>query len=293
MSLGNPFLSVFTAGEDLEKPELIEAWRITNNGPNEELAGGIVSDNRGWEKDDRLSLRFSEPVDALSVKNCLSAEGAPTLRMETLPGLRDEVIFCFENPPPFESRFSFRQKCGARDASGKESGGEYIFKIFVNGPLSKPPALIGIRLPMMPGSAADPELISYGIDSLFDYLPVAAPGPFENAADRYPYNTRTETWIECYFETAPGHEVDILSLMALFRVDTSNNVLSFSPRLVKDSGFSIADPRPGWELYQRLEIRGFLTNTVNSGVVYIEIGSGLKDTKGNINEKAGRICLLK
>ncbi|MDR2435513.1 MAG: Ig-like domain-containing protein [Treponema sp.] len=292
MDMGKDFSSVFTVGEDQERPFLTAAWRLSKSGDEQQLAEGIAGDNSGWEKDDRLRLKFSEPVDALSVKNCLVPEGA-SFRMETDPGLYDEVIFAFETPPLYESRFSFRLKTGVKDRAGNESGDEYAFKIFANGVLSKPPALVGVRIPMAPGSALDNELTAFGIDSLFEDLPVDPPGALENEKDRYPYSVQTETWIECYFETAPGLSVDALSLMELFRIETSNNVLVFSPRSIRESGFSAPDPRPGWEQYRRLEIRGLLTNTVNSGVVSILIDSGLRDSGGNRSEKKFRISLLK
>ena len=87
--------------------------------------------------------------------------------------------------------------------------------------------------------------------------------------------------------------IDTLSLMALFRVETSNNALVFSPRQIKAHSFSAVDPQPGWEQYQRLEIAGYLTNTVNSGVVNVQIDSGLKDSGGNRSEKAFRVSLVK
>jgi hypothetical protein len=293
MSMGSDFSSAFIIGSDLEKPRLNKAWCFTKMADNRELEKGIAGENVRWEKDDRLRLAFSEPVDTLSVKNCLDAEGAPSLRMETLPGLNEEVVFSFESPPAYESRFSFRLKTGVKDRFGNESDSEYVFKIFVNGPRSKPPALAGVRIPMAPGSASDQELRSYGIDSLFMDLPVNPPGPLEDPGDRYPYAVQTETWIECYFETAPGLTVDVYSLMRLFRIETSNNALNFSPRFIKEDFFSVADPEPGWENYQRLEIRGFLVNTVNSGVVTIRIDSGLLDSGGNKSEKAFCVSLLK
>ncbi|MDR0583683.1 MAG: Ig-like domain-containing protein [Treponema sp.] len=291
MNMGNDFSSVFTIGQDQEKPSLSGAWRLGKSGDDKQLSQGIEGDNSGWEKDDRLWLKFSEPVDTLSVKNCLVSEGTSFL-METGPGLYDEVIFAFESPPLYESRLSFRLKAGVKDAAGNESSDEYMFKIFADGAQSKPPSLAGIRIPMAPGSAVDKELKTFKTDSLFEDLPVNDPDALEGKKDCYPYNVQTETWIECYFETAPGLSVDTLSLMELFRVETSNNVLVFSPRLVRESGFSTPDAHSGWEQYQRLEIRGFLTNTVNSGVVSILVDSGLQDSGGNRSEKIFRISLL-
>jgi hypothetical protein len=293
MALGKDFASVFTVGDDHEKPRLLEAWRITSAGTDKTLANGQSIWNSGWEKDDRLRLVFSERVDALSVRNCLSAEGAPSFRMETLPTLSDEIFFRFESVPAYDSRFFFRLRTGVIDGAGNESADEYVFRICADGLMSKPPELVGIRLPMAPGSAVDMELTAYETDSLFDDLPVInALNPLTGETDRYPYDVQTMTWIECYFETAPGLAVDIISLMMLFRVETSNNVLVFSPRNIKANSFSVADPQSGWEQYQRVEIAGYLTNTVNSGVVNIQIDSGLKDSGGNRSEKAFRISLL-
>jgi type 1 glutamine amidotransferase len=81
--------------------------------------------------------------------------------------------------------------------------------------------------------------------------------------------------------------------MELFKVNTSNNVLTFSPRKINDSSFSITDPHLMWKEYQRIEIQGKLTNTVNSGIVYIGISSGLSDSLGNKNDNNMQIALLK
>jgi hypothetical protein len=293
MTMGKDFSSVFVIGMDIEIPRLIEAWRVTKTGPDERLMEGKFIENSGWEKDDRLRLVFSEPVDVLSVKNCLSADGAPSFSMETFPALSDEALFCFESFPAYESRFIFKLKTGVRDSAGNESADEYTFKVFADGGQSKPPELAGVRIPMVPDSSTDKELKSYRTDSLFEGLPVNGASVLGNGTGAYPYNVQTDTWIECYFETAPGKSIDIISLMALFRVETSNNVLVFSPTLIKQNYFSVTDPETGWEKYQRIEIAGSLTNTVNSGVVNIQIDSGLKDSSGNRSEKAFRVSLVK
>jgi hypothetical protein len=159
--------------------------------------------------------------------------------------------------------------------------------IFADGIYSKPPSLAGVRIPMAPASAADPELISYAIEDIFADLPLA------NGNDRYPYNTPRAAWIEFYFDTAPGAAPDLLSVMECFRVDTSNNVLVFSPRTVRDEGFTVPDPEPRWKDLRRLEIGGFLTNATYSGVVNIEMAPGLRDSLGNRSEKKFIISLLK
>ena len=230
---------------------------------------------------------FSRPVDTISVKNSLGAEGAAGLIMETLPGFETEVVFCFETAPVYESRFVFKLKSGIKDQAGNESSDEHIFRIYADGYCSKPPGLVGIRMPMAPGNAASLDLADFGIHSLFVNLPIT------NGTGCYPSKDEIDTWIECYFETAPGAFVDPLSLMELFRIETSNNVLTFSPRQIKTGSFSVPDPRKDWEKYERLEIGGILVNTSNSGLVHFTIMPGLKDNNGNRNEKTFRISLVK
>jgi hypothetical protein len=296
MVMGKDFLSAFVIGTDHEKPFLIGAWRLDNSGNAVLLDRGTVaiigtgntfSENPGWEKGDRLKLEFSKQVDGLSVKNCLSAEGASGLAMETMPGFNTEFIFRFDTRPAYGSRFSFRLKAGVKDNAGNESAQEYVYRIFADGGSSKPPELVGIRLPMAPGNVAAPDLTSYGIDSVYEFLPIS------DGKDNYPSGESINTWIEFYFDTATDASVDPFSLMELFRIQTSNNVLSFSPRRVKTGGFSVSGPNAGWEHLNRLEITGVLVNSTNYGMVHFQIGAGLMDTLGNKNEKPLIVSLLK
>jgi hypothetical protein len=142
---------------------------------------------------------------------------------------------------------------------------------------------------MAPGKsgAENQELRDYSEETLFYDLPIIA------GEGRYPYGERTPAWIELYIDAAPGAEADLFSVMDLFRVETTNSVFSFSPQSIETENFSLPDPRPGWESYQRLEIRGFLTNTINAGVVSFCLDPGLADTLGNRNERSFRISLLK
>ena len=293
MNAGNDFLSIFTIGTDREPPCLQYASRITKDGSIIPLLPGssrpnpmeLPIENHDWEKEDRLLLGFSKPVDSLSVKNCLSAEDASSLVMETGPGYKTEFTFRFENIPAYESRFAFRLKPGVKDSEGNESGDEYVYRIFANGKFSKPPELAGIRLPMAPANGTDLELVCFGTDSLYEIIPITD--------GSYPSAEGIKTWIELYFITAEGASINPFSLMELFRIETSNNVLAFSPRQIKTEKFSVADPHPGWEDYQRLEIAGILTNSINFGIVNFQIAAGLLDNLGNKNEKLLRISLLK
>ena len=290
VSMGREKISAFIVGIDHEKPCLTGVWRVTEDGSHETLEENVLGggvENSGWEKEDKLLLVFSKPVDLLSVKNCMEVQGTSLPVLLSRQGFSDEALFGFDQAPAFDSRFSVTVRKGIRDSSGNESEEAYVFKILADGQSSRPPSLYGVRIPMAPGNAVDFETKSYRCTDLFADLPIVG------GAGRYPYNYETETWIELFFETASGAVIDQFSLMELFRVNTSNNVLIFSPRKIIGENFSVPEPEPGWENFQRLEIQGFLTNTVNSGVVNIEIAGGLRDSKKNRNENSFRISLLK
>jgi len=293
MNIGNDFKSVFTAGTDHEKPYLLSAGRIAKDGyviklaPDKGHIGAaqLPVENHEWEKEDRLKLVFSKPVDALSVKNYLITENAPGLVMETPPDYQTEFIFRFESVPAYESRFTFRIKPGIKDIAGNESKDEYIYRIFANGKYSQPPALAGIRMPMSPNNAANLDYFFTDTDSLFEKIPIKD--------GNYPSGESVSTWIELYFTTAEGSTIDPFSLMELFRIETSNNVIVFSPRQVKYSNFSDPQPQSGMENLVRMEITGNIVNSVNFGLINFIIGAGLKDSLGNKNEKTQKISAVK
>jgi hypothetical protein len=279
---------------DAEKPFLLSAW-VLNPGkepamlaPEDSEKPG-VGEYREWESFTRLRLDFSEPVDTAAVRNYLVVEPQAALTMETGPGQAVSVIFRFTENPVWGKSFLIRIKSGIRDGAGNESSEETVYRIRAEGPLSKPPALIGMRLPMAPGNQdlADQEPRVFPREDLFADLPVI-PGD-----GRYPCANPVSTWLELYFDTAPGAEINPFSLMDLFRVESANGALDFSPRSVRDSDFTWPDPAPGWEKFQRLEIRGSLTNTINSGTVVFQISPGLEDNRGNRSGDTFRISLLK
>jgi hypothetical protein len=207
--------------------------------------------------------------------------------METEPGFAQSVVFRFAEIPAYESRFLIRLNKGVRDAAGNESSRSEVFHVSLGGMRSKPPALRGIRLPLAPGkngmAAQMPR--AFSLEDVFADLPVTG--------GEFPYNRAVPFWIELYFDTAPGASVDPFSVMELFRLESTNNALSFSPQGIRNEHFTWPVPRGGWESCSRLEIRGTLTNTTNSGVVSFRLGSGLQDDLGNRNEKAFRLSLLK
>ncbi|GBU27325.1 hypothetical protein R84B8_00855 [Treponema sp. R8-4-B8] len=293
MNIRNDFSCVFTIISDIEIPYLVNAKRITNKNesfllsPNGRYTGAseLPVENYDWEKDDKLTLVFSRPVDSITVKNYLSVDDGPNLIMETLSGYKTEFTFRFDIAPAYESRFLFRIKPGIKDAAGNESKEEYSFRIFANGKHSKPPTLAGIRIPMAPNSGTDKELKLFKADSLFSDFPITDVN--------YPSGENIISWIELYFETAEEAFIDLFSFMELFRIDTSNNVISFSPRQMKNTNFTIPYPHNEMEGCQRIEITGTLTNSTNFGIINILIAAGLKDTLGNRNDKSLKISLVK
>jgi hypothetical protein len=304
LTLGQDVISIFTAGLDATKPQLLSAWRLEKDGTLAELlddpsSGGAFADlreNSGWEKDSRIKLVFSESVDSASVKSSFSAEPAPSLILETPFGFYKEFIFRFDEKPSWGSRFSFLLAAGVRDRMENESEEARCFRVFADGAGSRPPELVGIRIPMVPGNAetGDPELLAFSPENLFSDLPIASEkNSYPAGEDRYPYGKSQFTWIELYVDTAPGASVDLFTLMELFRVETSNNAFSFSARDIRGDDFLVADPQPGWESHVRLEVRGYLTNTINSGVAVFRINPGLADSLGNQSEETFRVSLLK
>jgi hypothetical protein len=291
LSMGKEFFSTFTAGPTGEKPRLLAAFRLDGEEeePLEEERAGNFTENSGWEKDSRLKLVFSTPVDLVSLGGRLVTEGGPSLTLETGGLFSAGAVFRLDEKPAWQSRFLIRLRAGVLDGEGLESADEHLYRIHADGKQSVPPRLRGIRLPMAPGRSPPgaQEPVDYSIDDLFADLPL---GP---DSDRFPFSVEVPLWIELYFDIAGGAEADPLSVMALFRVETTNNALSFSPRSLETENFTLAEPVAGWETCNRVEIRGLLTNTVNSGIVSFIVGEGLEDSLGNRSGELFRISLLK
>jgi len=293
INMGSEFSSVFTIGTAREPPQLLHLYRITKNGEIFELNqdGGFASaaespvENSGVEKDDKFLLVFSKPVDSISVRNYAGIENGQNIVMENSAGYNTEFIFKFENTPVYESRFTLRIRPGIKDIFGNESKEEYIYRIFANGKLSKPPKLEGIRIPMAPLSETDQEILWFETNSLFKSIPITE--------ENYPSGESVKTWIELYFSASEGASIDLFSLMEFFRIETSNNVINFSLRQIKTSNYTVPEPYPHEANYHRFELVGYLTNTTNYGIINFQIASGLQDSFGNKNESLQRISVIK
>jgi hypothetical protein len=292
-TMGEEFLSRFSIAinNDDTKPYLAAALALNpGNAPQKLMALSISNPDSGfleWESFTCLVLDFSEPVDMGSVKNNLIIEPQASLVLKTSPGFSRTAIFGFAESPAWNKDFIISLDPGIRDEAGNESLDKMAFRIRTSGTLSKPPSLIGIRLPMAPGNMDNPEALIYSMSDIFSNLPI------DTGVDRYPYATAVPAWIELYFDTALNTEIDLFSVMELFKIEATNNALSFSPRNIKSEDFTITKAVSGWENYCSIEIEGFMTNTVNSGVIGFYIRTGLEDKRGNKNSEAFRISLLK
>jgi hypothetical protein len=332
LTLGKEFTVCFDVGNDKIPPRLEAAYALDQSGKAvlkllPEETGPLKQENSRWESSYRIRLDFSEPVDTADLANRLVTEPALPLKMETPPLYGTEygmeygsnygieygsnygieygsnygieygteygaayagrVVFVFVQKAEYASSFLLRLNSGVRDAAGNQSSQPVVFRVRADGPCSKPPDFIGIRMPMAPGNSADNEVLSFSVETPFLNLPINA------GENRYPYEVSIPTWIELYFDLAPGADIDLLSLMNLFRVETTNNALFFSPRSMDAGDFSLPPKPPAWEGYGRVKVTGTLTNTVDSGVVIFQIAPGLRDSLGNRNEKAVKIPLLK
>ncbi|MDR2103912.1 MAG: Ig-like domain-containing protein [Treponema sp.] len=287
LTMGEDFFSHFTVGSDAVPPVLAGAYRLDALGNAEELTP--EGENVRWEGDTRFRLDFSEPVSTASLIKCLGVEPGPSLVLETPPGFTASAVFRFSEPPAYGSRFFIRLSGGVLDAGENTSDETYIFRIYADGPASRPPELVGIRLPVVPWklNGAGKDELSFPLDQPFTVLPLTGD------ITEVDYGAGKPAWVELYFDTAEGASPDLFSVRELFRVEATNNALSFSPRSVVGEGFSSPEPAPEWRAYKRVEVRGELTDTTNSGVVSFSLGSGLVDTRGNRNERVFRLPLLK
>ncbi|MCL2229665.1 MAG: Ig-like domain-containing protein [Treponema sp.] len=279
----NNFSGVFMTQIEDDAPYLVSANRMTKNG--EFFLLSAEAENGNWEKDDRIFLVFSEPVEGLSIKNHVEIVNGPSFFINASADFKNEFIVGFETFPVYESRFAIKIKPGIKDASGNSSKNEHIYRIFANGMFSKPPALVGMRIPLAPRNNANQQLKYIGIDQPFEII--------DFSETNYPFGESVKTWIELYFSVSEGASIDQFSIMELFRIETSNNVITFSPRLVKTSDFSENEPHTGMENFYRIEISGNFGNSTEFGIVHFLIAAGLRDSLGNQNDKPFRITFVK
>ncbi|MDR2662828.1 MAG: Ig-like domain-containing protein [Treponema sp.] len=298
LETGRPYVLHFSVGTDRTGPEVLAAYALDPAGTVAlvlEPFDGSVAENRGWERTYRLKLVFSEPVDTAAVSAALAGTPALGMILESPPGYEDTLVYRFSDPPGYGSSFTLTLGKTVRDRSGNTMAAQTLWHVRADGGASSPPVLKGMRFPLFPGAVSGADLVTFTPEDQFADLPV------QNKY--YAFDTGVSTWLELYFALSPAEpgvspvpplvSIDPLSLMDVFRMTATNGALSFSPREIRLSGFTLPAPVAGWEEFCRVEIRGVLTNKPYTGMVTVEVGMGLKDSLGNAGVEAYRLLLLK
>ena len=285
---GRSASSRFVRGTDAAAPAL--AGVDTLDGAGAAVAEASASaENALWERPYRLSLRFSEPVDLASLDSRVTCEPGVSLERETTGASAATVVYRTTELPAWGSRFALRIAEGYRDAAGNAGKAAGPYRFVFDGPASRPPRFVGIRLPLAPGGADEAAklLTAYGVADAFAAIDVQA------GAGRYPTDVATATVIEVYVELAQGATVDPFSAMEKFRLEATNGALSFSARRVRADAFAYPTPHAPWAAYARFQVEGYLTNRTSAGVVTFTVESGFADSAGNPTPAAAALPLLK
>uniref|UniRef100_A0A7C3EMD9 SbsA Ig-like domain-containing protein n=1 Tax=Gracilinema caldarium TaxID=215591 RepID=A0A7C3EMD9_9SPIR len=293
--MGQSYRLHFSVGEDREPPRLITIKTLDAGGsPVQDLSFTAYEGDEGpdttipvneyFERTYKIALEFSEPVDPATVKNRLSFQSSLGYSLSPPYPASANLILTFTEPPIYGTVYTLSISRGVGDSQGNTSTQQVLTKFLVNGPASKPPRFIGIRLPLAPGGGpGNEEPASYSKNDAFGNLPISS------GTDHYPFDVPTDTWIEFYFDVAQGANINLFSLMNSLNLSATNGALSFAPRSMKNSDFTWNDPVPGWENYERIEVRGRLTNGTNGGIVTVSLSADLADSLGN---RAGQIQSL-
>lgn len=285
---GRSASSRFRRGSDSTPPQL-EAFEILDSGGALVAAVEPGSEFPGLNRGDRIRFRFSEPVDLSSVDTRIIAEPSLSLVRKTLGGISASAVYEPAELPSWGSRIVVRLSSGVRDPSANEAVSYGPYRLSFDGAASRPPVLVGIRLPLAPGAAdeASRMLAAFAAGDAFTSIDISG------GADRYPTDTAVATTVEVYCVLADGASVDPFSVMEKFRVSATNGALSFSPRNVRTSSFTYAVPYGPWAGCARFEVDGYLTNRTAAGVVTFELSSGFSDSLLNRTTEAAILPLLK
>jgi len=293
--MGRTYRLHFSVGPDGDGPRLLTMKALDAGGsPVQDLTftefegdggpGSAIPVNENFERTYKIALEFSEPVDPATVKNKLSIQSSLGYTLSPPYPASASLVLTFTDPPIYGKLYTLSLARGVGDRQGNASTQQVLCNFMVNGPASKPPRLIGIRLPLAPGGGpGNEEPIQFSMDDAFANVPIS------NGTGRYPFDVPTNTWIELYFDVAQGAQIDLFSLMNSLNVSATNGALSFAPRNMKHTGFTWTDPAPGWECYERIEVQGLLTNGTNGGLVTVSLSADLADSLGN---RAGQVQTL-
>ena len=305
--LGKEYTFSFNVGDDATRPEITGVFAVDRHGekvfpvsrylPEEAAPAGAVAENAQWENTYSLLFEFSENIDMARFKNHITIEPAERFTIEGNAAFAGGVLVRFTGRPAYRNRYTITVSDAVYDVSGNQNKDVYIYRIYVNGIHSKPPELAAVRFP------GSPHVSFAGVDNLpqtyasieFQNSGTIYPYPFNlrGEVNYYMYGVETDTWMELYFDAADDAEIDLISIREKFRIEGTNNCITFSPYSVITSGFTWPEPAVDFAAYRRVEVRGILNNVNRNGLVTFYIGSGLADSLGNKNENVQRIELYK
>ena len=291
--LGYSWEAGFTAGCDLAPPELASAEAVDQAGlgmlslVQDEDGDTLWTVNAGWETAWCLRLKFSESVDLASVASHTRLEGGITFKPETEAGLSDSALFLPTVQPVWGQEFTVTILPGIEDAYGNQSDIQYVFRCVADGPGSKPPRLIGVRLPLAPGATdpSDRKLKAYPWAEQFASLVL------DTCPESFPIGEAVSVPVELYVEVARGASLDLLSIMESFRITGGNDALDFTPTRVSAGGLDWAAPE--WPGALLATVDGTLVNHANSGIITLSVAEGFHDSVGNSNAESQDLLLLK
>lgn len=285
----------FIAGLDGAAPELASAYAVDDAGAvMAELAAddpldGEYTVNRGWETRWRLRLEFSEPVAIAGLASAFECESGPDPVIETIGEYAAMVFWRFDDKPDWNDEFSLRLEPGVDDLDGDETESAVVYRVVADGPGSKPPRFVGLRIPLAPGaaSAADRELTAFPLDEAFATMAMSG------GEGRYPIGVATSVSVELYIELAEGAGVDLMSTMESFSFSATNGSLEFDAERVVAGGFDDAAPHEAWSDLAVVRVDGTMTNRAECGVVTFRLSGGYADSAGNEAPEDQCLSLLK
>lgn len=293
--IGKNFVSRFTVLDDKIPAEISAVYAF--NDDNETLLlpydsdtgdiNSLIYENSLFDNLCRLKLLFTKEVDVSGIQNYITIEPSLKFHIDNLPGFSDTIEITLTDTPEWGSRFLIKIKQGIQDRAGNKSEKTAIYRILANAGNSKPPKLVGLRLPesFVDVNTDGIKKLVFTPDDLFEYIIIDS--------SNYPNWTVKSLNFELYFEMADDAGLNLFSLRDLFRIETTNNALYFSPKAVIDHNFTQTSPAVEFAEFYRVEVRGEIENTTNFGIIKFYIPPGLCDVKSNINNKAQSIQLSK
>jgi len=282
MALVENIESEFLGGTDLAAPQLISLVAINASDtvvlsllPEDPLMATQVL-NVGWEDSWSLQIQFDEPVNCATLDSRLVTEGGPALERVGSNRFAATVVYRLIEKPDWDSVFLCTLKPGIEDQSANKSEAQVQYRIWANGTASRPPEVLAVRMPLLPGEAD----IAAQLWTLWTVADSWGQFDIEDVPLGYRINTNTATCFEVYIRLAENTELNLYSVMESFRVEATGGAVSFSPKLIKTNTAEFLNPTPDASVslpYIRIEIHGTLRNSTEAGIVRLIFATSLRD----------------